>query len=46
VRGTPDAKVRAVVEGMAPLLDIFMNWSTEVNICRAEQSGSVATPVR
>jgi subtilisin family serine protease len=46
VRGTPDAKVRAVVEGMAPLLDIFMNGSTEVNICRAEQSGSVATPVR
>jgi subtilisin family serine protease len=29
---------------MAPTLDIFLNGSTDVNLGRAEQSGSVATP--
>jgi subtilisin family serine protease len=29
---------------MAPTLDIFLNGSTDVNLARAEQSGSVATP--
>src|SRR5918992_4504154 len=42
--GAPDAKIRSVVEGMAPMLDILLGGSTEVNICRAEQHGSVATP--
>ena len=36
---------RSVVEGLAPKLDILINGSTEVNLARAEQSASVATPV-
>lgn len=44
MRGLPDTSIGAVVEGMAPMLDILINGSTEVNIGRAEQSGSVATP--
>ena len=45
MRGLPDAEVRSVVEGLAPKLDILINGSTEVNLARAEQSASVATPV-
>lgn len=44
MQGLPNAEIGAVVEGMAPMLDILINGSTDVNICRAEQSGSVATP--
>jgi subtilisin family serine protease len=44
MRGLPDDAVGSVVQGMAPMLDILINGSTEVNTCRAEQSGSVATP--
>ena len=39
----PEPRIGAVVEGMAPMLDIVLNGSTDVNVCRAEQSGSVAT---
>jgi subtilisin family serine protease len=44
MRGLPDSAVGSVVEGMSPVLDMLINGSTEVNRCRAEQSGSVATP--
>jgi subtilisin family serine protease len=37
-------KTGAVVQRMAPMLDIIMGGSTEVNVSRAAQSGSVATP--
>jgi subtilisin family serine protease len=43
MREAPDAEIGLVVEGMAPMLDVLLNGSTEVNACRAEQSGSVAT---
>lgn len=43
MKGIPEAKIGAVVEGLAPMLDIIINGSTEVNVCRAEQSGSIAT---
>lgn len=38
----PPDTVRSVVPGMSPQVDIVLNGSTEVNRCRAEQSGSVA----
>ena len=44
MRAARDPQIGAVVEGMAPALDIFLNGSTDVNLGRAEQSGSVATP--
>jgi subtilisin family serine protease len=43
MKGLPGAKVRTVVEGLAPKLDVLVNASTEVNEARAEQSASVAT---
>jgi subtilisin family serine protease len=42
MRGLPKGAVKAVVPGMSPRLDILVNGSTEVNRCRAQQSGSVA----
>ena len=44
MRGLPADAVGTVVPGMSPLLDILVNGSTQVNRCRAEQSGSVALP--
>lgn len=44
MHGLPDAEIGAIVERMAPMLDILINGSTDVNIGRAEQCGSVATP--
>jgi subtilisin family serine protease len=41
--GAPKAGFGPVVERMAPMLDIIINGSTDVNVCRAAQSGSVAT---
>ncbi len=42
VRGVPQGKVRRIVEGVAPKLDVFVNGSTDVNIARAQQCASVA----
>ena len=42
VRGLPEKKVRTIVRGVAPKLDVFVNGSTDVNVGRAQQSGSVA----
>lgn len=42
--GAPKPGVGAVVQRMAPILDIILNGSTQVNHSRAAQSGSVATP--
>ena len=42
MRGLPPDAVKSVVPGMSPLMDILVNGSTQVNRCRAEQSGSVA----
>ena len=44
VRGIPEDKIRPVVEGVAPKLDVFVNGSTDVNVARARQSASVARP--
>ncbi len=44
IRGLPQAKVRTIVEGVAPKLDVFVNGSTDVNVARARQSASVARP--
>lgn len=44
MRGLPEADIGMVVERMAPMLDILINGSTEVNLNRAEQSSSVAAP--
>lgn len=44
IRGLPASKVRAIVEGVAPKLDVFVNGSTEVNVGRARQCASVARP--
>ena len=44
MRGIPEAKVRTIVRGVAPRLDIFLNGSTEVNVGRAQQCPSVARP--
>ena len=44
MRGRAGGQIGAVVEGLAPFLDVLINGSTEVNECRAEQSGSVAIP--
>lgn len=44
IRGLPESKVRAIVEGVAPRLDVFVNGSTDVNAGRALQSASVARP--
>ena len=46
MQGGRNANITPVVQGMAPKLDILINGSTEVNTCRAEQSGSVATAAR
>ncbi len=42
--GAPKAGFGGVVQRMAPMLDIILDGSTDVNVCRAAQSGSVATP--
>jgi hypothetical protein len=44
MKGLPDDAIAVVVERMAPTLDILINGSTDVNLNRAEQSSSVATP--
>ena len=45
VQGLPEAKVRRIVQGVAPKLDVFVNGSTDVNVGRARQCASVARPV-
>jgi subtilisin family serine protease len=37
-------RIGTVAQRMAPILDVILNGSTQVNVCRAAQSGSVATP--
>jgi subtilisin family serine protease len=44
IRGIPEAKIRMIVEGVAPKLDVFVNGSTDVNLGRAQQCASVARP--
>jgi subtilisin family serine protease len=41
----PEVKIRTVVQGVAPKLDVFVNGSTDVNVARAHQSASVARSV-
>ena len=45
-REAPRAGVGPLVARVAPKLDIIQNGSTDVNVCRAAQSGSVATRSR
>jgi hypothetical protein len=44
MQGLPGAQDQAVVEGVDPKVDVFLHGSTEVNIGRAAQCASVATP--
>ena len=44
IRGLPESKVKTIVEGVAPKLDVFVNGSTDVNVGRAQQCASVARP--
>ena len=44
MQGLPGAEDQAIVEGVDPKVDVFIHGSTEVNIGRAAQSASVATP--
>ena len=39
-----DANVRQVSEGVAPVLEVFLDGSTEVNVNRAEQCAFVSAP--
>ena len=44
MRGLGDVRPEPVVAGMAPKLAVMSNGSTDVNLQRAERSGSVAIP--